>query len=316
MYISNKKRRVVYSIIMAIAIAAIFAGSVFVIIKKTEQLFVRIQKEATAQNIRVVEGIFTREMESLSILVVDWAMWDDMYQFVSKPNQEFVTSELQNQTFSEIGINVAVIMKKDEEVLFSKQIYDQTPDETNVSEVISASINDLWKEEASSSDEDVRKTIINLGPRKLLLVSKKVTKSDGTGDTSGYVTFGRYIEKGFIKELENVPGFYFSVSPYESGNKESILKDISEENPLNVQLDNRRRVVGEKLIENLSQQPIVLEIEHIPTVYTGFIDIMITEVSFSGIAYVVTIFVTLIIFRKTCHGVEKEKENCDCDTKK
>ena len=316
------KYRVVYNITTALLIAAIFLVAGFVIERKVDSYFSQLQEEATTQNIRIIEGILERELKSLSTLTTDWAMWDEMYEYAAEPNQEFTDANLQDQSFLELGMNVAVIINEKGEVLFSKQYYQQNPEEKNVSEAVLKSISEMQPGDNPGQAEAAGKKIIDLGARKLLLASYPITKSDLSGEPRGKVFLGRYIEKEFIKEFENVPGFYFNVSPYRSNDPEAFYPDISEATPFKVQMENKRKVVGIKLIKDLSpQQPFILEIEHVPTIYSKFIDIIIFMVFVLTMAYLAILLAVVFLFNRICpvsrkceyaaSGAERTSEQSD-----
>ncbi len=292
-----QRNRIAYQLIACVIIAIIFFGSCFMIVSKTDIYFNQAQKEATIQNIRTVEGILRREMASLSIVVTDWGMWDSMYNFILDGNQSFVTSELQDQTLRETKTNVLVI-KRGEEILFSKQIYNQDAEDVAVPEDVLDAIDLMWQ---NSGNEDMmmRRTMVSTGSRKLILVSRKVTKSDGTGESLGTVSMGEYIDEGFLNEFDNVPGFYFNVFPYEEGNANVNFKNITKENPLNVEIENTRRVIGAKLLNDASlEHPLILEIEHVPRIRLKYIDIIIVMSIGAGVAYLLTISTMMVLCNK------------------
>jgi sensor domain CHASE-containing protein len=295
-----RKHRAVYNITVTLVFTVIFLVASFIVERKLDSYFSQLQEEATAQNVKVIEGIFEREMKSLSILNTDWGMWNEMYDYAAAPNQEFTDANLQDQSFQELDVNVIVIANEKGEILFSKQYYPQSPEEKNVDETILKSISEMQSgNNSGQAGTTIEKKIIDLGARKLILTSSLITKSDLSGESHGRVFFGRYIEKQFLKEFENVPGFYFNVSPYQPDDPEMLYPDISEANPFKVQLESRRKVIGLKLINDISGgEPFILEVEQVPTIYSKLIDIIIFAVYVLGIAYLVVLLTVLFFFNR------------------
>jgi sensor domain CHASE-containing protein len=296
---SSRKAKLKYSIATALIFAAVFVTSGFFVIGKMDTYFRINEESAMIQNMRVIEGILNRKAESLSILATDWAMWNEMYAFAENPNQDYIESELSDQTFRDINTDIVVIISKNGDKLFSKQIYDRAPGETTVPELALQAIENIQRKDSSEDSIDVDTSIINIGSKKLIVTSRKITMSDGTGTPQGWVIFGRYIEEEFLDEFKSVPGFYFNVSPYSSSDSQALGSDLSDEKPFAVRMESLRKISGAKLASSFSpEQKYLLNVEEVPRGYANFINIIIFIASTSVVSYLITVIATIYFINR------------------
>lgn len=69
-----------------------------------------------------VRAIYDHMIESLDRLNWDWASWDDMYEYVESPQQDFIESNYVHGTFIDNKINIMLILDMDGNLVFSRYI--------------------------------------------------------------------------------------------------------------------------------------------------------------------------------------------------
>ena len=75
---------------------------------------------------RVSEALST-QLNTLSTLCYDWAVWDETYEFVQEPNAEYIETNLNSlESFTNIGINILLIVNPLGEVVYSKAFNPET----------------------------------------------------------------------------------------------------------------------------------------------------------------------------------------------
>ncbi|MEM2030942.1 MAG: CHASE4 domain-containing protein, partial [Archaeoglobaceae archaeon] len=82
----------------------------------------------------VFQKIFYSELKSLEILCIDWAFWDDTYEFIEDRNERYIASNLVERTFIDAKINMILFINKNGEVMFSK-FYDRNWNEKELPEI-------------------------------------------------------------------------------------------------------------------------------------------------------------------------------------
>ena len=96
--------------------------------------FLELEQADTLENVeRVQEAIFT-EQTYLNNVVQDWACWNDTYSFIEDRNQQFIDSNIQNQTFTGLKINTIIFVNNTGSVVYAKSFDINTGEEEPVPE--------------------------------------------------------------------------------------------------------------------------------------------------------------------------------------
>lgn len=141
----------------------------------------------------IFQKILYSELKGLETLCIDWAFWDDTYEFVEDRNERYVASNLVENTFRDARINVMVFVNKYGEVVFSK-FYDEDWVEKELPDVF-------------ISPEVQEKTgFLNFNGKLFLVSSKPILPSVPTSfeESRGYLTMGRILDENWFREVSEV----------------------------------------------------------------------------------------------------------------
>jgi sensor domain CHASE-containing protein len=69
----------------------------------------RLEDEEVVRNLSRAASAIEEELETLETLILDWAVWDDAYEYARKPNQAFEDSKLSSTALGAIGLDRVVI---------------------------------------------------------------------------------------------------------------------------------------------------------------------------------------------------------------
>ena len=175
--------------------------------------FIKLErKDAQTNMIRAVSAL-ERELKALSNLCRDWATWDDSYTFILDHNKDFVVSNLVEETYSGLKLNVLLFYDKEgrhvagncydlvkEEYIHVKDIF---PDKMQPDHQL------LFHKDTSSSVFGILDT-----PYGLLLVSSQpILTSEKIGPIRGSVIMGWVLDKARTAQLNNQIVFNLEIIP-------------------------------------------------------------------------------------------------------
>ena len=86
----------------------------------------------TSDNIEILKKTIHTEQAYLDKVVQDWAFWDDTYKFIQDGNQEYITANIQNQTFTQIEVNTIIFANNNGSVVYSKSLDLDTAEEETI----------------------------------------------------------------------------------------------------------------------------------------------------------------------------------------
>jgi len=83
--------------------------------------FNRLQEESVQRNMLRVRNVIASELDSLSAIVGDWAYWDDTYQYIQDKNQDYLVSNLNDESISNLKLNLFLFIDMNNQLVFGKR---------------------------------------------------------------------------------------------------------------------------------------------------------------------------------------------------
>jgi PAS domain S-box-containing protein len=204
------------------------------------------------------------DLSDLNTSARDYAEWDDTYSFISTQNPKYIKSNFVNSTFSQLRLNLVIILDTQGKTVFSKG-FDLTKEtETPIPKSLQKHLTPKSPLLTSPNlSEDSRflhpsKTGIVLLPEgSLLITARPILTSQGLGPSQGTLIMARYLNDSEIKRLAELtelsvdftlPSLDFKLGSTSSHYSTEIIRD---NNP-NIEL------IKEK-IEHLNSVEILVE---------------------------------------------------------
>ncbi|MEM2086178.1 MAG: CHASE4 domain-containing protein [Archaeoglobaceae archaeon] len=150
----------------------------------------KIIEEIALQKEFAFKKLLERELLNLKRFCMDWAIWDDTYEFVREFNENYITSNLLKDTFVNAKINLMVFFDREGKVVYVK-FYDRNWNEKEPPEVFSTK-ELMGKDGYLYQNGDV-----------FVLTSSPILKSDGSGEANGFLLMGRILNDE-IAEFEKI----------------------------------------------------------------------------------------------------------------
>lgn len=229
----------------------------------TDQKFHQMQRAHADERLILMERMLESETKHLAVKQSDWARWDDTYEFVTDRNDSYIVSNMNDESFRSIGVNVMAFVNNAGELVYGKQVYEKLPGETAVPEAFLKSFVGKSALLEFADVASVKQGILVTPDAMLLLVAQPITTSDGKGSKRGTLFFGRYIDDEFIAALNLFSDVRVSLAPYGFGTAEQkSVPELTRAVPSVVEVRDGR-VLGWALLDNIFGNPsVVLGIEY------------------------------------------------------
>ncbi|MCZ7401855.1 MAG: ATP-binding protein [Candidatus Methanoperedens sp.] len=193
----RKKTLLIIGISLFFLIALLYFISSAVVLNS----FSKVEKQDTIKNVNRVNDALSDEIYVLSGVVGDWAAWNETYTFVNGENPKFVEEQIADTTFIEIRVNLMLFINSTGGIAYGSG-FDLKNDTTmpipeGMQEYLSADSILLRHHNTDSSITGI--ILLPEGP--MLIASRPILKSDGTGPIRGSVIWGRYLDDEEIKMI-------------------------------------------------------------------------------------------------------------------
>ena len=177
-------------------LAAVYLASRFALLNG----FSRLEKNYARENVRRIQSEFENERERLLIMARDYAQWDRTYDFMQTRNREYVRTELTDDTFNIIRIDIFLLLDPSGRVVLQKAIGGRVLQSQELAAVVAAN-QDAAQHQSSEAG------IIELNGHLLLLAYQPILTSRGSGDPRGTLVMGREISAPLVATLSKSAGF-------------------------------------------------------------------------------------------------------------
>jgi len=259
----RKKALIVIGVTFACLIVILYFISRIVLLSG----FANLEEQHTHQNVeRALSALFD-EIANLDTMVFDWAAWDDTYAFIEDGNEEYIRSNLVDETFTSPRLNLTLFVNSSGQVVFGKafDLYDE--EEVMIPQGIQEHLTGdaflLRHPDTESSITGI--VLLPAGP--MLVASRPILTSEEEGPICGTLIMGRYLDFAEVERLAQTTHLSLTVfqlddpqMPPDFQTAQSAL--LSEGTPIFVRPLNAEAIAGYALLKDVYGEPaLVLRVD-------------------------------------------------------
>ncbi|AGK61737.1 hypothetical protein Asulf_01766 [Archaeoglobus sulfaticallidus PM70-1] len=143
------------------------------------------------KDVELVMNFLDSQIGYLERLNTDWAYWDDTYYFIENKSKDYIESNLVNETFIEQKLNLIVFINRNKSIVYAKA-FDFEKNRVIPVPELSPYLDYLANESSG---------FLKIDGEVLMFSSKRIIKSDGSGDPRGWLVMGRFVNDSFFRAL-------------------------------------------------------------------------------------------------------------------
>jgi len=209
----NLRRKTVLTMTVTpiIMILVMYVGAQFILLDN----YVALEKQRAEVNVKRGLSALSNVLSKLDSTVNDWASWDDTYTFIQDTNEDYVESNLVDDTFVNLELNIIIFINSTGDIIYGKAFNLTTMQEAPLSQELLnlLSVNDfLWRHLDTESNLT---GIVSLQEAPLLMASKPILTSQKEGPIQGALIMGRYLDSEEIEKLTETVYLPLIVTPFD-----------------------------------------------------------------------------------------------------
>ena len=262
-FMMNKKTKWFKSIrtrfigIMAVMLI-LTAGMVYLILHTVMQDKINILEDKyIIENVERTKKEIFKEIEVLDTIVMDWAVWDNSYQFMIDKNPEYIKANLSEDTLNNLKINIMLFIDNKGNLVHGEGYDLQKKESVPIDEALLKYIKDHSL--LQNNDVKYRKSgIVTLNGKDLILLSIcPILTSAGEGPINGYIVLGANFNEKKIayigEELSSEIKLTF-LKDFEYDRKFFDLKDDK------IQIDavSDQKIIGRAFLDDIDGKHLLL----------------------------------------------------------
>lgn len=158
------------------------------------------QADAQDNLARAVNGL-DLQLTAFMTLNEDWAHWDDTYQFIQDSNDTYRDGNLNDTTFTTIGINLVFYIDNEGKRIFegAYDFIDNT--RTTIPDSIEPYLTSEGRLRQLPDEMDSTGGFIMLPQGMMMVSSHNILTGERTGPAKGTLVWGRFVDEAFITQL-------------------------------------------------------------------------------------------------------------------
>lgn len=217
--------------------------------------FEEMEQQLAASNVKRGLIVLARMLSELDNTVRDWAAWDDTYLFIQGANEQYKKSNLVDETFANLEVNLMIFINSNGQIVYGKAFNFSSSKELPIPQeflnLLSAN-SFLWNH---SDTESGITGIVHLNETSLLIASHPIVTSHREGPVKGALIIGRFLDSPMIKDLEDSVLLPLSITPFNSSTTkidfQSLYSDsFFEDVPISVQPLNADYMGGYAVVKD------------------------------------------------------------------
>jgi diguanylate cyclase (GGDEF)-like protein len=286
--------------------------------RRLMQSYSQLEHQDAEQNTDRAKRAFLDLDGGLHDKSIDWADWDDTYQFMADHNKAYIKSNLVSESVVSMKLDVILFVDIHGKLFhqFTLKRFPElpVPDPVQLWHSLHLDRPDL---SAFRTRKDYSGVILH--PNSPLLISvRPIFTSKGTGPQRGWLVFGRYFDKRQLQHLAeqtrlDVQTFRVDAPSIPRADRQ-ILAALSTRMPMQIRPKNSRTILGYALLLDVQNNPALLLKITLPRhIYqqglasTGYLVrlIFFAALAFGGIMLLVMEFSVLSRLTKLTRQVEQ-----------
>jgi len=220
-----------------------------------------IEARNTSGNVEQVLGAFSYLISDLEADTADWAAWDDTYAFIEDGNDEYIQSNLGDETFITLRLNLMLFVHSSGQLVFGKAFNLENEEETPVPQDLLSHLAGDSPLLSQAGTHSFTSGIILLKECPVIIASQPILTSEDEGPARGTLIFARYLDSVTINDLTQLALFPITVRPVNNlvyGDFKDALASLSQEEPIFVKPLNTQYISGYTLLKDVYGKPAVV----------------------------------------------------------
>lgn len=196
------------------------------------------------------------ELNDLQKTAVDWAEWNDPYQFVEDGNQEFIDENLGAYFFENLRLDAMVYMNQSGEIVYAEQINAEASELEPVPDAIREQLKQLIGDNLDAGKR--LQGVLKVPGGAMLFATNPILTSNGDGPVHGNLVIYRYLNDKEIDYLSEIIGNRIVVEDsIIQDSPEILLKDTYISAGISVRTLSRETLQGLATLYDINGNPAV-----------------------------------------------------------
>jgi sensor domain CHASE-containing protein len=248
-----------------LAVMATLAVLSFIALQYTvAPAFDRLETEQARTNLVRSLRAIQNDLQNLSAITGDWALWDDAYDYVRGEYPAFEDSNLDRPTLENLNLGVLAVYDVNGDLIWGQGTDNNAPVDISALQIFEpgSKTAELLLTHLDPAGQTTGLVTTALGP--MMISSYPVVRSNGSGPIAGTLIMGQHLDPGRMQELRERTEVQLAWHPVAQGSAEMsrypAALDLGNADTI-MHVTSNRKIVSSGLLLDLFDAPFaVLEV--------------------------------------------------------
>lgn len=293
-------------------IALLYASSKHILMGS----FADLERESVQRNVRRASQALTNEIAILTSTAIDWAYWDDTYQFVEDADPAYVRSNVTASTFITGRLNALVLINRDGEIVLSEGFNLYREESAPLPDGLEAHLGPGSLLVPESDRLDMVSGVLSLPGGPLLVSSLPILTSSAEGPSHGRLIFGRSLDSVAVQHLAEMSDLLLSTTSLDgplTRELEQARAELDSPASIHIRPLSVQSIAGYGLFEDIYGSPaLLLKVEMSRDIYEqGRASIWYFMLALVGSGIVFSVMVLLLLEQSVLAPLARLSQSVD-----
>ncbi|AFY77830.1 PAS domain S-box [Pleurocapsa sp. PCC 7327] len=222
--------------------------------------YAKFNRERAILNAKQVQNVLSHEICQLDLMAGDWAEWDDTYQFVKDGNAAYIASNLVNRTFTNLKLNVFLIVDQSGQIVFGQGFDLQSQKRRALpADLMALIFQDRSPLLRHSRTDGSIKGFVLLQEGLMLLSARSILTSQEQEPVRGTLIMGRFLDRAEIERLAEIMqvklSLYRDRDPQQPADVQSVRSQLLKNAPVAAKNLTNNAIASYVLLRDIFARP-------------------------------------------------------------
>lgn len=249
-------------IIVAAILITVIIAFYFVLRFSVLNDYLELEKVEVTNDITQALKIIKIKTADLERTASNYASWDYTYSFISEGNEDFVKTNISEEVFQNLGINIFALIDNNKQIK-SVTLYDlNSKSSLNVPESLKNELRSSNYLITAPNQANGLSGVSIIEGNPAIIITKPVLKSSGEGPAIGTLVIAQFIDEQIINnmssEIGNTIKFYNINDQAINNDYKKIIEELLEGKSFVLRALDNSQASGYTLIKDINSTPILL----------------------------------------------------------
>ena len=197
-------------LLLAVTFGIFLSIAASIIYSVIQPAFEQLEQAEAATNVKRVQKALANEVAALDQQLLDWGNWDDSKDFVLNRTPDYIESNLNAASITNIGLSFMAFYSIDGAPVWTGGFDAETGELDTPPELSDPTV---IRQFLSKQDHPLMVSgLWSVGSGNYLVAARPVLDSDGAGQPSGTVVFGSKVDDDLVSKLREQTEVEFSIA--------------------------------------------------------------------------------------------------------